>query len=167
MSSGNEPGTTVTGDGEADRAAGAERPGAVSGRRSRDVTIGLLGVAALAFTTTGCASQPQRVYCVDDRNQVVNETRCDNSEVRTGTIVGAAGAGYFLNRGPHRSNVPVGAQLSGGDRVGADDPQGRQRIGAPTRGAVGNGTSVRSGGFGSGRSGGGSSGRSGSGSSGG
>ena len=102
-------------------------------RKSRTVTLTLLTTAALV-SSTACDNRPQEIRnCVDTRNQIVPDDRCDHPALYAGG--GGAGSYHYLYGG-----------RSGG-RVGDTVVNGSSEPAAGAR--VVSGESAERGGFGS------------------
>ncbi|MGY1838743.1 MULTISPECIES: hypothetical protein [unclassified Modestobacter] len=129
-------------------------------------TVSLTG-AAMGFLsacgTGGYASgeddvEAERVYCVDEQDQVVDEELCEEAE-RNGGYVG--GIPYFFLLGGFGGNryavgQTIPQQYTGAaNRVNPADTSARSRAGLPGSGRVSSGSRI-SGGIGSGRVGSGS-----------
>lgn len=118
----------------------------------------------VAFTASGCSSDDDEVaYCVDQSNQVVDDSYCDSGY--------SGGGGYFIWLGsPGRSLSRGSVVPSGGRTISPTDSSARAGAGLPSSGSYTSGSGgSRSGGFGTsidggggGKSGGGGFGSSGS-----
>ncbi|MGY1750538.1 hypothetical protein [Modestobacter sp. SYSU DS0511] len=129
-------------------------------------TVSLTG-AAMGFLsacgTGGYASgdddaEAERVYCVDEQDQVVDDELCEEAETNGGYV---GGFPYFFLLGGFGGNryavgQTIPQQYTGAaTRVNPSDTSARTRAGLPGSGRVSSGTRV-SGGIGSGRVGSGS-----------
>jgi hypothetical protein len=74
-------------------------------RRHRSAEVALWAVPLLAAAVTGCGGSSS-AYCVDPRNNVVDNRYCDTYSPN-----------YFWYYGGHGSNIHVGQHLAGGTRV--------------------------------------------------
>ena len=123
-------------------------------------TVSLTG-AAMGFVTacgTGEENEAQRVYCVDEQDQVVDEDQCEEAE-RNGGFVGGVPF-FFLLGGFGGNRYAVGQTIprqytGAATRINPSDSSARSRNGMPGSGRVSSGTRI-SGGIGSGGGGGGS-----------
>ncbi len=103
-------------------------------RRSRHVEIGLLGALAVALTGCGDSEQGSNETrrCVDERNVVIDESKC-----RSNTPVPGGAFWYFGGVG----NLP-GTIASGGSRTATNGEVARGGIGGTAGGAAGGSTSA-------------------------
>lgn len=125
-------------------------------------TVSLTGAAMGFLSACGVAGEEEqeaeRVYCVDDQDQVVDEEQCEEAE-RNGGYIG--GVPYFFLLGGFGGNryavgQTIPQQYTGAaTRVNPADTTARSRAGLPGSGRVTSGTRI-SGGIGSGRVGSGS-----------
>ncbi|GAA4729163.1 hypothetical protein GCM10023328_04600 [Modestobacter marinus] len=118
-------------------------------------TVSLTG-AAMGFMS-GCAvggeeQEAERVYCVDEQDQVVDEEQCEEAE-RNGGFVGGVPFFFLLGGfGGNRYSVgqTIPQQYTGAaTRVNPSDTTARSRAGLPGSGRVTSGTRI-SGGIGTG-----------------
>jgi hypothetical protein len=124
-------------------------------------TVSLSGAAMgfLAGCGNGNDNQAREVYCVDQQDQVVDDSQCEEAEHHGGFVGGLPF--FFLLGGFGGNRYSVGqripAQYTGAaTRVNPSDSTARSRSGLPTTGKVASGTRI-TGGIGKG-GGGGSSG---------
>jgi hypothetical protein len=121
------------------------------------VTLTSAAIGFLAGCGTGNDNEAREVYCVDEQDQVVDDSQCEEAE-RHGGFVGGLPF-FFLLGGFGGNRYSVGqripAQYTGSaTRVNPSDTTARSRSGLPRSGKVSSGTRI-SGGIGSGRVGGG------------
>jgi hypothetical protein len=123
------------------------------------VTLTSAAIGFLAGCGAGGAddeNEAREVYCVDEQDQVVDDSQCEEAE-RHGGFVGGLPF-FFLLGGFGGNRYSVGqripAQYTGSaTRVNPSDSTARSRNGLPRSGAVASGTRI-SGGLGSGKVGG-------------
>lgn len=126
--------------------------------------IALPAVAALAaLVLAGCAddqfeSTPSdTVYCVDEDNTIVDESRCDDTSTGHGGGGGSALAWFLIGR--YAGGLSVGSRLDPAmstSRFAANDSAARAAAGLSSTGRVSNGISASTGkaaGFGKGSGG--------------
>jgi hypothetical protein len=126
-------------------------------------TVSLTG-AAMGFLAAcgssngnGNDNDAERVYCVDEQDQVVDDSQCEEAE-RHGGFVG--GLPFFFLLGGFGGNSyatgqRIPSQYTGAaTRINPSDTTARSRAGLPSSGKVSSGTRIR-GGIGSGGGGGG------------
>jgi hypothetical protein len=124
------------------------------GSRIKRVLLPTLMVAALAVTASGCASfeEPDDVvYCVDDSNTVVDDTKCNDPAVTSST--GNPAFWYLIGR--FSGGLPLGSQLDPAlttNKVPVNNSSARTAAGLSPTGKVSTGTSIsgKGAGFGSG-----------------
>jgi hypothetical protein len=118
-------------------------------------TVSLTG-AAMGFLaacgTEGEDQEAQRVYCVDEQDQVVDEEQCEEAE-RNGGYVGGFPF-FFLVGGFGGNRYAVGQTIprqytGAANRVNPADTTARSRAGLPGSGRVTSGSRI-SGGIGTG-----------------
>ena len=81
-------------------------------RRSRDVALVALPVLAFAFSA--CGGDEETAYCVDENDQIVENTYCDEEATDDDRYPGA----FFWYYGAAGGGKLVkGAKLKGGDKV--------------------------------------------------
>jgi hypothetical protein len=124
-------------------------------------TVSLTGAAMgfLAACGDGNDNEAREVYCVDQQDNVVDDSQCEEAE-RHGGFVGGLPF-FFLLGGFGGNRYGVGQTIprqftSAATRVNPSDSSARSRSGLPTTGKVASGTRI-TGGIGKG-GGGGSSG---------
>ncbi|GAB3353519.1 hypothetical protein [Modestobacter lapidis] len=123
-------------------------------------TVTLTGAAMgfLAACGAGGANEDvdaERVYCVDEQDQVVDDAQCEEAE-RNGGFIGGVPF-FFLVGGFGGNRYSVGQQIpsqysGAATRVNPADGAARARTGLPRSGTVSSGTRI-SGGLGTGGSG--------------
>jgi hypothetical protein len=117
-----------------------------------------MGFLAACGTDSNDENDAQRVYCVDEQDQVVDEDQCEEAE-RHGGFIG--GLPFFFLLGGFGGNTyatgqRIPSQYTGGaTRINPSDTNARSRAGLPSNGKVTSGSRI-SGGIGSGGGGGGS-----------
>ena len=100
-------------------------------RASRKVT--LVSVPLLAAAFAACGEEEETAYCVDQRDQVVENRYCDD-QATAGSFF------WFYGGSPLRGGaITRGTRLTGGDRIRAND-----RAAIARRGGFG-GSAARSG----------------------
>ena len=119
-------------------------------------TVSLTGAAMGFLSACGVAGEEEqeaeRVYCVDEQDQVVDEEQCEEAE-RNGGFIG--GVPYFFLLGGFGGNryavgQTIPQQYTGAaTRVNPADTTARSRAGLPGSGRVTSGTRI-SGGIGTG-----------------
>ena len=123
-------------------------------------TVSLTGAAMGFMTACGAGgdddTEAERVYCVDEQDQVVDEDQCEEAE-RNGGYVGGFPF-FFLIGGFGGNRYSVGQTIprqytTGANRVNPSDTTARRSAGLPTNGKVTSGSRI-SGGIGSGAGGG-------------
>lgn len=136
------------------------------GSRIKRVLLPTLMVAAIAVTASGCApfEEPDDVvYCVDDTNTVVDDTKCNEpgANPSPSPTPGATGGGTTANPafwyliGRFSGGLPIGSQLDPAlstNKVPVNNPSARAAVGLNSTGKVSTGTSIsgKGAGFGSG-----------------
>lgn len=126
------------------------------GSRIKRVLLPTLMVAAIAVTASGCApfEEPDDVvYCVDDTNQVVDDTKCNEPAATNGG--GGANPAFWYLIGRFSGGLPIGSQLDPAlstNKVPVNNPSARAAAGLNSTGKVSTGTSIsgKGAGFGSG-----------------
>jgi hypothetical protein len=81
-------------------------------RRSRDVALVALPVLAFAFSA--CGGDDETAYCVDENDQIVENTYCDEEATNEGAYPGAFFWYYGASGG---SKLVKGSKLKGGTKV--------------------------------------------------
>ena len=123
-------------------------------------TVSLSGAAMGWLTACGTGQDDngaREVYCVDEQDNVVDESQCEDAERHGG--VGLGGLPFFFLLGNFGGNrYSVGQRIpqqytTAGTRVNPSDTAARSRSGLPSSGKVTSGSRV-SGGIGSGGAGG-------------
>ena len=119
-------------------------------------TVSLTGAAMGFLAACGTAGDDdqdaQRVYCVDEQDQVVDEDQCEEAE-RNGGYIGGLPF-FFLIGGFGGNNYGVGQRIpsqytGAASRVNPSDTNARSRAGLPSNGRVTSGSRI-SGGIGTG-----------------
>ena len=111
-------------------------------RRSRSVPIATLSAIALAFSA--CGGEEETAYCVDEQNQVVDNSECDRGS-------GGGGGFFWLFLAGNRlgGRTPTyGERLPAGERIRPSDRaalQSKGGFGSQARGS-GIGRTVSAGG---------------------
>jgi len=82
-------------------------------KRSLQVSAPLLAAAALALTTTGCR-KPEMQRCVDEKNQVVPDSFCQNTQQHVRSPTGGFYYPYRYYYGGY-GGYGIGTPVSGGD----------------------------------------------------
>lgn len=126
------------------------------GSRIKRVLLPTLMVAAIAVTASGCApfEEPDDVvYCVDDSNTVVDDTKCNEPGATNGGSTANPAFWYLIGR--FSGGLPVGSQLDPAlstNKVPVNSPSARSAAGLNSTGKVSTGTSIsgKGAGFGSG-----------------
>ena len=113
--------------------------------------------AAAMLTLSGCSAFEEEpddvVYCVDESNTVVDDSKCDDTTTSSGTS-----PLFWYMMGRYNTGLPLGSKLDPSQstqRVPFNDPAARSAAGLNKSGTVATGKSVsgKSGGFGTGTSG--------------
>jgi hypothetical protein len=121
-------------------------------RRLQLVSLAMTGVLVMpGLTACGSDEPDRRAYCVDENNQVVDDSYCDD-----GYHGGGGGGGFFflmLASGSFGRGSVIPSSAVYGSRINPADTAARTRAGLPGTGRAA-GTTIRSGGIGSGSSGG-------------
>ena len=120
------------------------------------LTGAAMGFLAACGTEGDDDQEAQRVYCVDEQDQVVDEDQCEEAE-RNGGFVGGLPF-LFLIGGFGGNSYGVGQRIpsqytGAASRVNPSDTSARSRAGLPSNGKVTSGSRI-SGGIGSGAGGG-------------
>lgn len=126
------------------------------GSRIKRVLLPTLMVAAIAVTASGCApfEEPDDVvYCVDDSNTVVDDTKCNEPAATSGGSTTNPAFWYLIGR--FSGGLPIGSQLDPAlstNKVPVNSPSARSAAGLNSTGKVSTGTSIsgKGAGFGSG-----------------
>ena len=126
------------------------------GSRIKRVLLPTLMVAAIAVTASGCApfEEPDDVvYCVDDSNTVVDDTKCNEPGATSGGS--AANPAFWYLIGRFSGGLPIGSRLDPAlstNKVPVNSPSARSAAGLNSTGKVSTGTSIsgKGAGFGSG-----------------
>jgi len=84
-------------------------------RKSQTVPLTLLAAAALA-TSTGCDDRPREVSnCVDNRNHIVSDQKCDHPALYGGSGGGGGGGFHYIyggSSGGHMDDTVIGGSLT-------------------------------------------------------
>jgi hypothetical protein len=110
-------------------------------KRSTQVAAPLLAAAALALTT-GCR-RPEMQRCVDEHNQVVDDSLCANPPPQNNQNRNLGGPGYIPYISPYRyyyggfGGFNLGTPVGGGTFIPSPNASYTTRSGATTRGGFG------------------------------